>query len=196
MNAHFFPPEIILRVWKRTVKDDPSTDITAFTWGISFTGLAYMGSKLPNNLDSILRENAVIFHLHGGFFAPPFCFIAVSNLKKYLTLSISISEVRDSYNVSKLCTLRSKMLALKQQMDCVKNLRERIASGESFSVPKYPQTMLNRLLQPKKVNKEKKAEIVKIKKHLEIAKFRTKLLEQERIRKMGEIRTLNLPGFN
>lgn len=83
------------------------------------------------------------------------------------------------------------MQALKQQTDSVQNLRERLASGESLSVPKYPQSSLNRLLQPKKVTREKKAEILRIRKDLEVAKFRTKLLDQERVRKMGEIRTLN-----
>lgn len=162
-----------------------------FTWGTSFTGLTYIGSKLPNNLETILHDNSLIFHLHGGFFAPPFCLVTSSDSKRFLVMGVNASEVRDSYTVSKLSSLRSKMQALKQQTDSVQNLRERLASGESLSVPKYPQSSLNRLLQPKKVNREKKAEVLRIRKDLEVAKFRTKLLEQERVRKMGEIRNLN-----
>ncbi|OXU25616.1 hypothetical protein TSAR_010175 [Trichomalopsis sarcophagae] len=190
-TGHSNASEIILRLWKRTVKADPSSDVTIFTWGISFTGLAYIGPKLPNNLKTILHDNSLIFHLHGGFFTPPFCLITDTDSKRFLVMGVNASEVRDSYTVSKLSSLRSKMQALKQQTDSVQNLREKIASGESLSVPKYPQSSLNRLLQPRKVNREKKAEILRIRKDLEVAKFRTKLLEQERVRKMGEIRTLN-----
>ena len=162
-----------------------------FTWGISFTGLAYIGPKLPNNLKAVFHDNSLIFHLHGGYFAPPFCLISAPESKRFLVIGINASEVRDSYTVSKLSSLRSKMQALRQQTDSVQNLREKIASGENLTVPKYPQTTLNRLLQAKKVNREKRADILRIRKDLEVAKFRTKLLEQERVRKMGELRILN-----
>jgi len=170
---------------------DAKTDVTLFTWGISFTGLAYIGPKLPTNLETILKENSLIFHFHGGYFTPVYCFITNPDLKRYLYMNINVSEVKNSYTVNKLSSLRSKMQALKQQTESVQALRIRIASGNDFHTPKYPQTMLNRLLQPRRVNKEKKMEIVRIRKELEMAKFRTKLLEQERARKMGEIRVLN-----
>ncbi|XP_011501800.1 PREDICTED: UV radiation resistance-associated gene protein isoform X2 [Ceratosolen solmsi marchali] len=190
-TGHSNASEIIIRLWKRTVKEDLSSDITEFTWGISFTGLTYIGSKLSNNLETFLHENSLVFHFHGGFFAPPFCLVTNPDSKRFLVMGVNSFEVKDSYTVNKLSSLRSKMQALKQQIDSVQNLRERIASGESLIVPKYPQSSLNRLFQPKKVSREKKAEIVRIRKDLEVAKFRTKLLEQERVRKMGEIRMLN-----
>lgn len=168
-----------------------ATDITLFTWGVSFTGLAYIGPKLPTNLETILVENSLIFHLHGGYFAPMYCFLTAPDLKRYLHMNINAAEVKNSYTVSKLSSLRSKMQALKQQTESVQALRLRIASGDDFHTPKYPQTTLSRLLQPRRVNREKKAEIVKIRKELEMARFRTKLLEQERARKMGELRVLN-----
>lgn len=185
------PTEIILRVWKRSAAGDAKTDVTFFTWGISFTGLAYIGPKLPANLETILKENSLMLHFNGGYFAPVYCFITAPDLKRYLDMSMNGSEVKSSYTVSKLSSLRSKMQALKQQTESVQALRIRIASGDDFYTPKYPQTTLNRLLQPRKVNREKKAEIMRIRKELEMAKFRTKLLEQERARKMGEIRVLN-----
>ncbi|OAD54507.1 UV radiation resistance-associated protein [Eufriesea mexicana] len=183
--------EIIIRLRKKMVVDNITTDMIVFTWGISFTGLAYIGPKLPNNLETILKENSLIFQFHGGFFAPVYCFIEVPELKRYLHIKVNVSEIRDSYTVSKLSSLRNKMQALKQQTESVQALQMRIASGDNFHVPKYPQSSLNRLFQPRKINREKKAEILKIRKELEIAKFRTKLLEQERARKMGEIRMLN-----
>ncbi|EZA57886.1 hypothetical protein DMN91_002469 [Ooceraea biroi] len=183
--------EIILRVWKRTMPGNTATDITLFTWGVSFTGLAYIGPKLPTNLDTIMMENSLIFHFHGGYFAPMYCFVTVLDLKRYLHININALEVRNSYTVSKLSSLRSKMQALKQQTESVQALRLRIASGDDFHTPKYPQTTLSRLLQPRRVNREKKAEILRIRKELEMAKFRAKLLEQERARKMGELRALN-----
>lgn len=170
---------------------DATADVTFFTWGISFTGLAYIGPKLPANLETILKENSLIFYFHGGYFAPVYCFVTAPDLKRYLNMSMNASEVKSSYTVNKLSSLRSKMQALKQQTESVQALRVRIASGDDFYTPKYPQTTLNRLLQPRKVNREKRAEIMRIRKELEMAKFRTKLLEQERARKMGEIRVLN-----
>lgn len=191
INFSTFLSEIILRLWRRTTKKDPSSDVTVFTWGISFTGLTYIGPKLPSNLKAIIHDNSLIFYLHGGFFTPSFCLTAVPDSKKYLVMAVNTSEVKKSYTVSKLGSLQSKMQALKQQIDSVQNLRDRIASGESFLVPKYPQSSLNRLLQPKTISREKKMQIQKIKKDLEVAKFRTKLLEQERVRKMSEVRTLS-----
>ncbi|XP_046825786.1 UV radiation resistance-associated gene protein isoform X1 [Vespa crabro] len=183
--------EIILRLWKRTAVDNNISDVTVFTWGISFTGLAYIGPKLPNNLEIILKENSIIFYFNGGFFTPAYCFITTPELKRYLRINVNANEVKDSYTVNKLTSLRSKMQALKQQTNSVIALRMRIASGDNFQTPKYPQSSLNRLFQPRTVNREKKAEILKIRKELEMAKFRTKLLEQERARKMGELRVLN-----
>ncbi|CAK9803922.1 UV radiation resistance-associated gene protein [Anthophora quadrimaculata] len=121
--------EVIVRLWKRTIMDNTTTDLIVFTWGISFTGLAYIGPKLPNNLEAVLKENSLIFQFHGGYFTPVYCFVEAPELK--------------------------------------------------------------RLFQPRKVNKEKKAEILKMRKELEMAKFRIKLLEQERARKIGELRMLN-----
>lgn len=152
----------------------------------------YLGPKLPTDLKSIFHDNTLIFFIHGGYFAPIFSFLAPPEAKKYLLMNINTSEVRDSYSVSKLSSLKSTMQALKQQTDSVKNLREKIALGESVCMPKYPRSSLNRLLQPKRANREKRLQISKVRKELEIAKFRTKLLEQERVRKMGEIRALNL----
>lgn len=183
--------EVIIRLWKRTIAEGVATDVTVFTWGVSFTGLAYIGPKLPNNLDVVLKENSLVFQFPGGFFAPLYCFVETPDLKRYLGIKINVSEIRDSYTVSKLSSLRNKMQALKQQTESVQALRTRIASGDNFYAPKYPQSSLNRLFQPRKVNREKKAEILKIKKELEMAKFRTKLLEQERAKKMGELRMLN-----
>lgn len=170
---------------------DNTADVTLFTWGISFTGLIYIGPKLPTNLETILKENSLIFHFQGGYFTPAYCFVTSPDLKRYLYMNINTSEVKSSYTVNKLSSLRSKMQALKQQTESVQALRVRIASGDDFHTPKYPQTTLNRLLQPRRVNREKKMEIMKIRKELEMAKFRTKLLEQERARKMAEIRVLN-----
>ncbi|XP_076236627.1 UV-resistance associated gene [Calliopsis andreniformis] len=188
--------EIIVRLWKRTIMDNVSTDVTIFTWGISFTGLAYIGPKLPNNLDTVLKENSLIFHFHGGFFTPVYCFVEAPDLKRYLHMKVNTSEIKDSYTVNKLSSLRNKMQALKQQTESVQALRMRIASGDNFHTPKYSQSSLNRLFQPRKVNREKKAEILKIRKELEMARFRTKLLEQERTRKMGEVRMLTQSHSN
>lgn len=169
--------------------NDPSSDTTAFTWSLSLTSLVYLGPKLPQNIEASVTDNAVIFQFHGGYFVPADNFRCKPNLNKYLYMSISTSEVKDSYNVEKLRNLRGMMQKLKKQSDSVNNLRDRIASG--VVTPKYPQTALNRLLQPRRLSKEKRAQILQVRKELEDVKFRTKLLEHERVRKMGEIRALN-----
>ncbi|CAK9818679.1 UV radiation resistance-associated gene protein [Anthophora plagiata] len=183
--------EVIVRLWKRTIMDNTTTDVIVFTWGISFTGLVYIGPKLPNNLEAVLKENSLIFQFHGGYFTPVYCFVEAPELKRYIHMKVNMSDIKDSYTVSKLSSLRNKMQALKQQTESVQALQIRIASGDNFQPPKYPQSSLNRLFQPRKVNKEKKAEILKMRKELEMAKFRIKLLEQERARKIGELRMLN-----
>lgn len=190
-TGHSTSSEIILRLWRRTKTVNGYADITLFTWGISFTGLEYIGTKLPNKLETVLLDNSLLFKIQGGYFAPAFCFINQPQLKRYIHINVNSNEIRDSYSVNKLRSLRSKMQALKQQSDSVQALREKIASGESVQTPKYPQTTLNRLLQPKRINKEKKLEIMNIRKELEMAKFRARLLEQERMRKMGQVRALN-----
>ncbi|KZC04061.1 PREDICTED: UV radiation resistance associated protein [Dufourea novaeangliae] len=182
--------EVIIRLWKRTTMDNVSNDMNVFTWGISFTGLAYIGPKLPNYLETILKENSLIFQFHGGYFTPVYCFLEAPELKRYLHIQVNASEISDSYTASKLSSLKNKMQALKQQTESVQTLRIRIASGDNFHTPKYSQSALNRLFQPRKVDREKRAKIIKMRMELEMARFRTKLLEQERTRKMGELRVL------
>lgn len=183
-----------MRLWRRTKVDDPSTDVTIFTWGISFTGLVYMGPKLSsNNLESMLHNNSLIFHLHGGFFVPSYCLNNSPQFRRYLYMSVSNSEICQSYTVEQLIKLRNQMKYMKEISDNVQILKDKIATGENNEkIKNYKQTKLNKLLlQPKIINKEKKIEILNIKKQLEIEKFRKKLLEQERIRKVSDIRKLN-----
>lgn len=166
--------------------------MTILVRGLSLTGLFYLGTKLPNNLETVLKDNSLIFHLHGGYFTPPCCCVDPPELRRFVRLSVQATDVRDSYTVNKLCSLRSKMQALRQQSESAKALRERIAHGyESQIRVVYPRSTLNRLLQPKQASREKKAESLRVRKELEVARFRTKLLDQERIRKVGEIRALN-----
>ena len=175
----------------RTKAGDSSVDVTMFTWSICFTGLSYIGPTLPNTVEDILHENSLIFKIHGGFFAPDFCFVKQPGLKRYTYISVNVSEVKYSYSENKLRSLQSKMHALKQQSDSVQTLRNKITCGKSEQVLMYARTSWDRLMRPRKAAKEKKVEISRMRKELEIVKFRTKLLEQERIRKMSEVRELN-----
>lgn len=176
----------------RTSVRGSTTDVTIMAGALSFTGLVYLGTKLPSNLDGVLRDNSLIFHLQGGYFVPPSCCVSPPELKRYIRVTVQATDVRDSYTVNKLCSLRSKMQALRQQSESARVLRERIALGyESQIQVVYPRSSLNRLLQPKQASREKKADSLRIRKELEVARFRTKLLDQERIRKVGEIRVLS-----
>ncbi|XP_046490380.1 UV radiation resistance-associated gene protein isoform X1 [Neodiprion pinetum] len=191
-TGHSAASDIVLRLWRKTDMQGTNTDVTILACGLSLTGLVYLGTKLPSNLDSCMKDNSLIFHLQGGYFTPPCCCLNPPELKRYIAISVQAADVRDSYTVNKLCSLRSKMQALKQQSEAARALRDRIALGyESQNQVVYPQSTLNRLLQPKQANRKKRAESLRIRKELEVARFRTKLLDQERIKKVGEIRTLN-----
>ncbi|XP_046752213.1 UV radiation resistance-associated gene protein isoform X2 [Diprion similis] len=191
-TGHSAASDIVLRLWRKTDVQGTSTDVTILACRLSLTGLVYLGTKLPSNLDSCLKDNSLIFHLQGGYFTPPCCCLNPPELKRYIGMSVQTVDVRDSYTVNKLCSLRSKMQALKQQSEAARALRDRIALGyESQNQVVYPQSTLNRLLQPKQASRKKRAESLRIRKELEVARFRTKLLDQERIKKVGEIRTLN-----
>ncbi|XP_012260852.2 uncharacterized protein LOC105688841 [Athalia rosae] len=190
-TGHSAASDIVLRVWRRVEVGDTTTDVVIQAHGLSLTGLVYLGTKLPSNLEDLLKDKSLIFYLQGGYFVPPCCCASPPELKKYLSVSVQATDVRDSYTVNKLCSLKSKMQALRQQSDSARALREQIAQGyETQMQVVYPRSTLNRLLQPKQASKEKKAASLRIRKELEVARFRTKLLDQERIRKAGEIRVL------
>lgn len=178
-------------MWGRTLVRGTTTDVTILARGLSLTGLVYLGTKLPSKLDTVIDDNSLIFHLHGGYFVPPSSCLSSPELRRYLRVSVEATDVRDSYTVNKLCSLRSKMQALRQQSESAKALRERIALGYETQTETFPRTSLSRLLQPKQASREKRAESMRVRKELEVARFRTKLLDQERIRKVGEIRVLS-----
>lgn len=183
-----------MRLWRKTGHHNAETDTSVFAWSISFSGLIYLNAKLPNDLSTTLKSNSLVFHMNGGYFAPAFCHreLKPKQLERYVEQTVNLTEIRDSYTVSKLSSLRNKMQALKQQSESVQKLRERIMNGTEVQQRQaHPNTYLNRLLQPKRASREKQLEISSVKKRLEIARFRAKLLEEERARKMAEIRLLN-----
>lgn len=63
---------VCIRVWQRTeqsVDSNTSVDKVLFLWGVYFSGLV----PISKRTDVKLKENALVFHIHGGFFTSTSC---------------------------------------------------------------------------------------------------------------------------
>lgn len=130
---------IVVRVWKHGSGD---FDTIISTWGVHLSGLIYLGNKITEIQPPFFNSNTVIFNIKGGFFTskqvisdnegrpPPF----VDNLNwssdKTLYKKTNIwglkSEVRNSYNLSKLRKLHSLQVSIRNKSLDVQVVREKI----------------------------------------------------------------------
>lgn len=73
---------VCIRVWQRTqpTTDDVGTavDKVLFLWGVYFSGLV----PISKRTDVKLKENSLVFHIHGGFFTTTSCLEAESVYKQ------------------------------------------------------------------------------------------------------------------
>lgn len=129
-------------------------------------------------------------------------------------IKIPMQEIKSSYNIDKLRKLHSLQIRIKNGSSDVQNLRDRIsakcalcddrpietptrieppATSPNSNIRYAPQLLtmncLNRMLQ-EKPTKVQMQEIIKIKKQIEIYKFKTKMLSQEKDRKSAQLRQL------
>lgn len=224
---------LVFRIWQHK-NNSESSDTVVLAWGISLTGLVYLGPKLSDIQPVSFKENSVIFQLNGGYFTSLHCirtdlskplpFMEHLNLvgsedatkiARSAALKCAKSDVRLSYNVKKLQRLHSLQQSIKNRALDAEDLRKKIRTksglveGDSYESsdplrerppPVNAQanrllsmTSLNRLLntkqeQPTRIQRQ---EIARMRKLIESARFRTKLLAQERDRKLANIRKLN-----
>ncbi|KAF5282259.1 hypothetical protein FQR65_LT14391 [Abscondita terminalis] len=218
----------VIRIWQAQERGD--TDVVIATWVINLSGLAYLGVKLSEIQPDSFNENSVILHLRGGYFASyislrtdlqkPLQFIDSLNVlsdefdtKIFRTTALKMcrSEIKQSYNVSKLHKLHLLQLSIKNQSSDVQRLRDNITNKcglcnlddvkETTSFDRIPRrqnssqlltmTTLNKMLQAQvKPTVEQRQQILSVCKQIEVAKFRTKLLSQERDRQSAHLRQL------
>lgn len=72
---------VCIRVWQRTQEtDDANTtvDKVLFLWGVYFSGLV----PISKRTDVKLKENSLVFHIHGGFFTSTSCLESESVYKQ------------------------------------------------------------------------------------------------------------------
>ncbi|KAJ8954099.1 hypothetical protein NQ318_004404 [Aromia moschata] len=192
---------IVLRIWQHC-EDGP--DKIVLTWGVNFSGLVYIGNKIAeiqpkpvpflSNLNLVDTLNDKVIY-------------------RRIAIKSPNGEVQSSYNLDKLRRLHSLQVEIKKKTIEVENIREKINSNnglggnrERESSPRSagpssptsnvryaPQLLtmnsLNRMLQ-EKPTKVQKQEMVKISKEIEIARFKTRLLSQEKDKKTVTIRQL------
>ncbi|CAH1999062.1 unnamed protein product [Acanthoscelides obtectus] len=129
---------------------------------------------------------------------------------KRLAMKVNKNEVHNSYNIQKLRKLQSLQLQIKNKCVDVQNIRDKInalignnvredntssepVSSPSSTVRYAPQLLtmnsLNKMLQEKPTGVQKQ-EMQRISKIIELARFRTQLLSQEKDRKTVTIRQL------
>lgn len=140
----------VLRLWQ--VNDEVDSMIT--TWGINFSGLVYLGDKLPDLQPLAFIENTVILYLRGGYFTSfrrlslsteeQLPFIDYLNILssedkmfmcRYVGLKFNPGDMGCSYNVEKLRRLQSLQIGVKNRHFDVQLLKEKIFQMWTFCQP-------------------------------------------------------------
>ncbi|KAJ6597373.1 UV radiation resistance-associated gene protein [Pseudolycoriella hygida] len=110
---------VCVRVWQRTLQTVEGTetpvDKVLFIWGVYFSGLV----PISKRTDVKLKENSLVFHIHGGFFTSTSClepesvykqlqFIGVIDTKKSLNKNSKINCDELVLSSEQLTNLRGK----------------------------------------------------------------------------------------
>lgn len=120
-------------------------DSVITTWGINFSGLVYLGTKLSEIHPMYFKENSVILQLRGGYFTShktikvslrePLPFIdnlnIISNEEntkpfKYTANVVPKGDVKISYDSEKLRRLHSLQISIRNKTIDAKIVREKI----------------------------------------------------------------------
>ncbi|XP_014259994.1 UV radiation resistance associated protein [Cimex lectularius] len=183
---------VVIRLW---VSINGEADYEVTVWGLFFSGLMYLGPRVLNTDPSALGSNSLIFHMYGGYFTSPHCFLNPHPVTpRTLTIQMNASHTKPSYNVNSLLRLQTLQQAIKKQTTATAVLRERISSGcainsEEDSLIKGSAALRKLLGKPvtPKVNPDK---ILAIKMQIEMKKFRIQMLVEEKDRKAALVQKL------
>lgn len=134
---------IVLRVWHHC--SNQSDDQIVLTWGVHFSGLVYVGSKIADIQPLYFKPNTVIFSMFGGYYTSlkvikfdlekPIPFLSNLNaidiandkaIYKRVAVKCPSNEIQDSYNVEKLKKVQYLQIQINKRSLEVQNIQEKI----------------------------------------------------------------------
>ncbi|GLG95922.1 UV radiation resistance associated protein, partial [Gryllus bimaculatus] len=177
---------IVVRLW---VHRNTEQDQVLTVWGVYFSGLIYLGPKLCTD-PAAFCLNTIVFHMHGGYFTAPQCFKEPAPRIRHAQVKISVPDVQPSYTVSLVSRLHTIQQAIKKQRSAAQVLREKISVGRYTPPESRESATLRRLLNKSRPQAPQRQEVQKIKREIEMTKFRVEMLAQERSRKIAELQAL------
>ncbi|XP_030757323.1 uncharacterized protein LOC115883148 [Sitophilus oryzae] len=211
---------IVIKIWKSNKNEDE----IIITWGVHFSGLVYLGSKIADLHPRHFKENTVIFFMQGGFFTSqnyiktdldkvvPFYkylnLIEKDNnelvLYKRIAIKAPKGEVQSTYTLDKLRQLQELQRLIKNKKIDVENVISKIKATEneqiaesgasshsniSFGHQLLTMNSLNKMLHGKPTRSERE-KMTKLSREIEVAKFRIRLLTEERDKKKARVEQL------
>lgn len=177
---------IVIRLWLHR-EGEPDHVVTV--WGVYFSGLVYLGPKL--SLDpAVLNFNTIVFHMHGGYFTAFECFKEAPLKIRNTTVTVNAAEAQPSYNVNLLLRLHTFQQAIKKQMLAAQHLREKIAVGGFTATESRENAVLRHLLNKSCPKVPERQEMLRVRKEVELVRFRVSMLSHEKSRKQAELQEL------
>ncbi|XP_063239454.1 UV radiation resistance-associated protein-like isoform X2 [Bacillus rossius redtenbacheri] len=182
---------VVVRLW---LHRDGRPDQVVTVWGVYFSGLAYLG-RSPGANPARFHANTIVFRMHGGYFTSPRCLGGAEGPgaprdERRSHVCLPAGDVRPSYTVNLLLRLQTIQRATSKQVKEATVLRERIAAGGLAPRPEEPweSAALRRLLDrgrpPAPLRRQ---ELLQLRRRLEAARFRVRLLGEERARQHGRL---------
>nr|CAD7424893.1 unnamed protein product [Timema monikensis] len=155
-------------------------------WGVYFSGLTYLGPNLCVDPTQFHR-NTVVFHMYGGYFTAHQCIKETPNKERKTKVTLNASDVHPSYNVNLLLRLHTIQQAIKKQTLAAENLRNKISVGGFTNHESQESAVLRRLLNKSRPKAPQREVMLKVKREVELVRFRVHMLAAERARKNKEL---------
>nr|CAD7586127.1 unnamed protein product [Timema genevievae] len=174
---------IVVRLWchREGVSEQALT-----VWGVYFSGLTYLGPNLCVDPTQFHR-NTVVFHMYGGYFTAHQCIKETPNKERKTKVTLNASDVHPSYNVNLLLRLHTIQQAIKKQTLAAENLRNKISVGGFTNHESQESAVLRRLLNKSRPKAPQREVMLKVKREVELVRFRVHMLAAERARKNKEL---------
>nr|CAD7256219.1 unnamed protein product [Timema shepardi] len=174
---------IVVRLWchREGVSEQALT-----VWGVYFSGLTYLGPNLCVDPTQFHR-NTVVFQMYGGYFTAHQCIKETPNKERKTKVTLNASDVHPSYNVNLLLRLHTIQQAIKKQTLAAENLRNKISVGGFTNHESQESAVLRRLLNKSRPKAPQREVMLKVKREVELVRFRVHMLAAERARKNKEL---------
>lgn len=177
---------LVIRLWLHR-EGEPDHVVTV--WGVYFSGLLYLGPKL--SLDpAVVKLNTIVFHMHGGYFTAFESFKETPLKIRNTTVTVNAADAQPSYSVNLLLRLHTIQQVIKKQMLAAQNLREKISVGGFTTNESRENAVLRCLLNKNRPKAPERQELLRVRKDMELVRFRVLMLSYEKSRKQAEVRQL------